>query len=164
MINVQIGDITKVQNTRYIGNAANGRGPLGAGVAGAIRRAGGLEIQNEALSICVNNDVQPGDVYITGAGTLPYTGVIHLCTMKEPGSPSNITIIQKCLESLIEFCHEEGVKTVAIPALGTGIGGVNKNQVAKLYTELLKDSDIEFIVIDIDEDFISFVNMYLSLR
>lgn len=163
MINVQIGDITKVQNTRYICNSANGRGPLGAGVAGAIRRAGGLEIQNEAVSICASTNVQPGDVYITGAGKLPYTGVIHLCTMKEPGSQSNLKVVQKCLNSLIEFCNEEGVKLVALPALGTGIGGINKNQVAKLYVEMLKDSDIKFIVTDIDEDFIGFVNMYLSI-
>jgi len=164
MIKIQTGDITKIENVQYICNAANGRGPMGAGVAGAIRRAGGMDIQTEAMQICTNFDVEPGDIYITKAGTLPYDGVIHLCTMKNPGSPSNINIIKNCLDSLIQFCNEEEIKTVAIPALGTGIGGVNKVQVAELYVNILNKATTEFIVTDIDADFIAYVNMYLSMR
>ena len=165
MLKYYVGDITKIQEVKYICNAANGIGIMGAGVAGAIRRAGGKDIENQAIQQCVINNVQPGDIYITGAGTLPYKEVIHLCTMKYPGSASNIETIEKCLENLINYCKEEGITDIVLPALGTGIGRVHKSLVAKTYVNMFSQiSNITFHILDINADFIMLIDMFATSR
>lgn len=49
----------------YICNAANGTGTMGAGVAGAIRKAGGMEVEADAKRICKQLDPQEGSLYVT---------------------------------------------------------------------------------------------------
>jgi O-acetyl-ADP-ribose deacetylase len=155
MIRAIVGDLTKVEGVEYICNAANGIGPMGGGVAAAIRRAGGRVIEEEAIRICQAQDPQPGDLYVTGAGTLPFHGVIHLVTMKQPAGQTSYAIVRQCLERLITYCREHGIKHVALPALGTGVGGLDKGKVAKLFREMLEPvMDVEFVVVDIDESFI----------
>lgn len=156
MIKAIVGDITKLNNIDYIVNAANGVGPMGSGVAGAIRRAGGEMIQREAFEQCKKLNPQPGDMYLTSAGRLPYKGVIHLVTMKNPGGITSYNIVEKCLNTLISFCKKENIKKVALPALGTGIGRLNKEKVANIYKSILTNEDIEFYVVDIDKEFISY--------
>lgn len=155
MINIQLGDLTRVKDVEYICNAANGVGPMGRGIAGAIHRAGGKSIQDEAFIKCRKNDPQPGEYYTTRAGTLPYKGVIHLVTMKQPGGPTSLLVVEKCLKNLIKYCQIMNINKVALPALATGIGGLNKIDVAKIYKDLLTDIDIEFLVVDIDKEFIN---------
>jgi O-acetyl-ADP-ribose deacetylase (regulator of RNase III) len=165
MLKYNIGDITKVSDVKYICNAANGVGIMGAGVAGAIRRAGGKEIEYQAKQLCVNNNIQPGDIYITDAGTLSYDKIIHLCTMKFPGSPSKLNIIEKCLNNLVEYCIKDGIQDIALSALGTGIGGVYKTRVAQLFVKVLSPiPDITFHVIDIDDDFITLMDIFSIKR
>lgn len=165
MLKYSVEDITKINTVKYICNAANGIGPMGAGVAGAIRRTGGKEIEQEAIQLCASNNIQPGDIYITNAGTLPYNKIIHLCTMKYPGSPSSIYIIEKCLNNLIEYCIKEGIKDIALPALGTGIGGVYKTRVAQLFVKVLSPiPDITFYAVDIDADFITLIDVFSDKR
>ncbi|BBW97820.1 macro domain-containing protein [Geobacillus sp. FSL W8-0032] len=155
MIRAMVGDLTKVEGIEYICNAANGIGPMGGGVAAAIRRAGGRVIEEEAIRICQAQDPQPGDLYVTGAGTLPFRGVIHLVTMKQPAGETSYAIVRQCLERLVAHCREHGIKKVALPALGTGVGGLDKEKVARLFVEVLAPvTDVEFVVVDIDESLI----------
>jgi len=158
VLRAMIGDLTKVEGVEYIGNAANGIGPMGGGVAAAIRRAGGRTIEEEAIRVCQAQDPQPGDLYVTGAGTLPFRGVIHLVTMKQPAGQTSYAIVRQCLERLVAHCREHGIQNVALPALGTGVGGLDKGEVAKLFREVLEPvADVEFMVVDIDESFIRHV-------
>jgi O-acetyl-ADP-ribose deacetylase (regulator of RNase III) len=150
------GDITKLQDVYYICNAANGIGPMGGGVAAAIRRAGGKEIEAEAIKVCKEQNPMPGDLYVTNAGKLPFKKVIHLVTMKEPAGPTSYDIVKTCLEHLVSYCQEHGIDKVALPALGTGVGNLDKTKVADIFKEVLEPvKDIEFIVVDIDEEFIA---------
>lgn len=159
MIKVVNGDITTLQNVSYICNAANGIGPMGGGVAAAIRKAGGREIEEEAISVCKEQNPMPGNLYVTNAGALPFKGIIHLVTMKEPAGKTSYDIVKKCLQHLVLYCQENGIHKVALPALGTGVGKLNKEQVAVIYKEILEPmNDIEFLVVDIDQEFIQSFN------
>lgn len=159
MIKAFRGDLTKVTGVDYIVNAANGLGPMGTGIAGAIRRAGGQVIQDEATLICSKHNYQPGDLYITTAGRLPYKKIIHLVTMKYPGGVTSYEIVEKCLKNLISYCRLMNIKKVALPALGTGVGRLEREKVAKIFKEILGPvEDIEFLVVDIDPLFIYHFN------
>ncbi|MGX1901865.1 macro domain-containing protein [Thermolongibacillus altinsuensis] len=155
VIKIVNGDITKLQDVSYICNAANGIGPMGGGVAAAIRRAGGKEIETEAIKVCKEQNPMPGDLYVTHAGTLPYEGIIHLVTMKEPAGTTSYDIVKTCLQNLVAYCQEHGIQKVVLPALGTGVGKLDKAKVAAIFKEVLEPvKDIEFIVVDIDQEFI----------
>jgi O-acetyl-ADP-ribose deacetylase len=156
MIKAVRGDITKLQDVSYICNAANGIGPMGGGVAAAIRRAGGQEIETEAIKVCKEQNPMPGDLYVTHAGTLPFQNIIHLVTMKEPAGATSYDIVRTCLNNLVAYCQKHGIDKVALPALGTGVGNLDKAKVAAIFKEVLEPvKDIEFIVVDIDEEFIA---------
>jgi O-acetyl-ADP-ribose deacetylase len=155
MIRALVGDITRCEGVEAICNAANATGPMGRGVAGAIRKAGGSVIQKEAAALCKEQDIQPGELYVTGAGSLPYSRVIHLVTMKKPGGFTSYEIVEKCLLSLVAYCEAEGISRVALPALSTGVGGLDPVQVAERFRHILEPHpSICFTVIDINEAFI----------
>lgn len=155
MLKAYEGDITTFHGVEYICNAANGIGPMGAGVAGAIRKAGGAIIEQEATEVCKRLNPQPGTLYVTSAGSLPFKGVIHLVTMKFPGGFTDYDIVSRCLESLKEFCRTYKVSSVALPALGTGVGRLNPVLVAELFKRHLgAPSSTQFWVVDIDKRFI----------
>lgn len=153
-----LGDITKAK-ADVIVNAANGVGPMGGGVAYAIKCAGGKIIEEEAKHICKKTDPQVGDVYVTTAGNLDAKYVFHAVTMKNPAERSNIDIVIKCLKTLVEKARTMNVKTMVIPALATGVGGVSKRDVAVAFREILGNiEDIDITVMDINEDFIKLCN------
>ncbi|MGI6485116.1 MAG: macro domain-containing protein [Tepidanaerobacteraceae bacterium] len=153
-----LGDITQA-DTDVIVNAANGIGPMGGGVAYAIKKAGGKIIEDEAIRVCKRNDPKVGDVYVTTAGNLKAKYVFHAVTMKYPAEPSNVQIVQKCLKSIIQKARELKVKSMVIPALATGVGGVSKKDAAMVFRQILADvKDIEITVMDINEDFINWCN------
>lgn len=164
MIKVHLGDLTKFEGVDYICNAANGIGPMGRGIAGAIKRAGGEEIQRDAYRVCKSQDPQVGDVYTTVAGTLPYKAIIHLVTMKVPGGPTSLEVVVNCLRSLIEYCKNNNIDKVALPALSTGVGGLDKEQVAKIFKAILGTApSIEFNVVDVDTEFINYMKEVVGL-
>ncbi len=154
---VMVGDITQV-TTDVLVNAANGMGPMGGGVALAFRSFGGQVIEEEAIQVCEAFDPQEGDVYVTTAGCLNAKYILHAVTMKKPVQPAKIEVVRTCLVSLLQKCREMNIKSMAIPALGTGVGRLSKKQVAEAFVDILNVvDDIEIIVIDIDETFISLV-------
>ncbi|MFO7152403.1 MAG: macro domain-containing protein [Bacillota bacterium] len=159
---LSVGDITKAE-VDVIVNAANGMGPMGGGVALAIKRAGGKEIEEEAIEVCKKLDPRPGDVYVTSAGALKAKYIFHAVTMKRPAEPSSVEIVRKCLHSLLEKAREMKIKSMALPALATGVGGVPKKDVAKVYKEVLENvEDIEITVMDVSGEFIKYLEEELK--
>lgn len=155
MLHCLVGDLTQVQADVLV-NAANGLGPMGGGVAAALRRAGGQEIEEEAIAVCRREDPQPGDVYVTGAGRLAARYIFHAVTMKRPAEPSSAAVVEKCLYSLLAKAREYGVKSLALPALATGVGGVPKEAVAEIYARVLGAvEDLEITVVDPRGDFVA---------
>jgi len=159
MIKTIVGDITTIECVDYIVNAANGIGPMGRGVAGAIRRAGGKDVEKDAFRVCKKEDPQVGEVYVTTAGKMPYKAVIHVVTMKTPGGPTSYQIVRDGLQNLIIHCRLNGIDKIALPAFGTGVGGLDKKMVAEIFIEELRVlEDILFYVVDPDIEFITYVN------
>jgi O-acetyl-ADP-ribose deacetylase (regulator of RNase III) len=112
------GDITEVSVDAIV-NAANSELVLGAGVAGAIREKGGPSIQAECDEI---GAIEVGDAAVTGAGELDARYVIHAAGMPPSGAATEQSIRSSVRRSL-ELASERGCQSIAIPAIGAGIGG-----------------------------------------
>jgi O-acetyl-ADP-ribose deacetylase (regulator of RNase III) len=113
---IQQGDLTDM-DTDAIVNAANNDLILGAGVAGAIRRKGGEEIQRECDAI---GSIPVGYAAITGGGKLKARFVIHAASM-ELGGITNAEDLRRSTAHAMRIASERQLKTIAFPALGTGI-------------------------------------------
>ncbi len=155
------GDITAME-ADVIVNAANGIGPMGGGVAAALRRAGGKEIEEEAIQICRKEDPREGEVYVTGGGKLKCRYIFHAVTMKQPAQPSSIEIVRECLDALLRKARNMNIRSMVLPALATGVGGVSKDKVAQVYAEILGNvDDIDITVADVSGSFIEILERYL---
>jgi O-acetyl-ADP-ribose deacetylase (regulator of RNase III) len=113
---IQRGDLTEM-DTDAIVNAANNDLILGAGVAGAIRRKGGEEIQRECDAI---GSIPLGYAAITGAGKLKARFVIHAASM-ELGGITTAQNLRGSTAHALRIAAEHNLKSIAFPALGTGI-------------------------------------------
>jgi len=121
------GDITE-QDVDAIVNAANSELVLGAGVAGAIRAKGGPSIQAECNEI---GPIEVGGAALTGAGDLPARFVIHAAGMPPRGEATEESIGSSLRRSL-ELASEKGCTSVAVPAIGAGIGGFSTQRCAEV--------------------------------
>lgn len=115
---IRQGDLTEME-TDAIVNAANNDLILGGGVAGAIRRKGGEEIQGECNAI---GSIPVGYAAITGGGKLKAKYVIHAASM-QLGGPTTAEALRKSTAHALRIAAERGLKTIAFPAVGTGIAG-----------------------------------------
>lgn len=127
------GDITQAEVDAIV-NAANTDLLLGAGVAGAIRRAGGPSIQEECNRI---GAIPLGEAAITGAGHLPAQYVIHAAGMHLGGVVSADSCRRATLNSL-RRAEEKQLKSIAFPAIGTGVGGLEMEACAGIMLAAVK--------------------------
>ena len=124
-IEVQRGDITKIELDALV-NAANNRLWMGGGVAGALKRAGGQEVEAEAVK---KGPIPIGEAVATGAGKLKAKYVIHAAVMGQDLRTDAVKIRQATRNSLLR-ADELGIKSIAFPALGTGVGGFPMDECA----------------------------------
>jgi O-acetyl-ADP-ribose deacetylase (regulator of RNase III) len=121
------GDITEMDVDAIV-NAANNDLVLGAGVAGAIRRKGGEEIQRECNDI---GTIPVGTSAITGGGRLPARWVIHAASMELGGSTTAASLRGSTVHAL-HLARQKGLKCIAFPAIGAGIGGFPPKECAEI--------------------------------
>jgi O-acetyl-ADP-ribose deacetylase (regulator of RNase III) len=121
------GDITACAVDAVV-NAANNHLWMGAGVAGAIKRVGGQEVEDEAIS---RGPIEVGEVAVTGAGGLPARHVIHAAVMGQDLVPTSASI-QTATRNALIAADELSLRSVAFPALGTGVGGFALDLCAEL--------------------------------
>jgi O-acetyl-ADP-ribose deacetylase len=121
------GDITAL-DVDAIANAANDRLWMGAGVAGAIKRTGGAEIEHEAVG---KGPIEVGDAIATSAGALKAKHVIHGAVMGQDLRTSP-ELVARTTRRVLEVADELGVRSVALPAFGTGVGGFPLDECARL--------------------------------
>jgi O-acetyl-ADP-ribose deacetylase len=117
-ITLRQGDLTDA-GVDAIVNAANNDLQLGAGVAGAIRSKGGSEIQRECDLI---GSIPLGEAAITGGGRLKARYVIHAASMQLGGRTTEENLRASTRNSLAR-ARAHGLKSIAFPAIGTGIAG-----------------------------------------
>ncbi len=135
-IEVYLGDITQLELDALV-NAANNHLWMGAGVAGAIKRTGGSEIEAEAVK---KGPIPVGEAVVTGAGRLKAKYIVHAAVMGQDLTTDNEKIRQATRNCLIR-ADEMDIKSLAFPALGTGVGGFSLEECARIMiTEVLRFS------------------------
>ena len=133
-ITIMIGDITKLEVDAII-NPANSQLVMGGGVAGAILRAGGDQIQKQALS---KAPVPIGRAVATTAGKLKAKYVIHAPTMTRPAMPASLEDIEATTKGALACAKQMSLLSLAFPGLGTGVGGLDPQDVANAMVEEIK--------------------------
>jgi O-acetyl-ADP-ribose deacetylase len=133
-ISVVEGDITQLE-VDAIANAANDHLWMGAGVAGAIKRAGGEEIEREAVA---KGPIAVGDAVATGAGRLPARWVIHGAVMGQD-LRTDAHLVQRTTRRCLEIAEEVGAESLALPAFGTGVGGFPLEECARIMVATARD-------------------------
>jgi len=133
-ITVVTGDITKLEADAIV-NAANSQLIMGGGVAGAILRTGGREIQEEANR---KAPVPVGKAVATTAGKLKAKYVIHAPTMEHPAMSTNKQNVRLATKGALECANQLGIKSVAFPGMGTGVGGLNIKEAAEVMVDEIK--------------------------
>ena len=127
------GDIAG-QEVDVIVNAANSELLLGGGVAGAIRRHGGPSIQDECDAY---GPVSVGDAAVTGAGALHARYVIHAASMAL-GGRTTAESLQSSMDATLRIASATSARTIAIPAVGTGIAGFSLDDCARVMAGCVK--------------------------
>lgn len=123
-------DITGLE-VDAIANAANTGLRHGGGVAGAIARAGGPEVQAESDAAA---PIGLGEAVETTAGSMPARWVIHAATM-ELGGHTSAEIIRRATASTLAKADELGARSLALVAFGTGVGGFPLDEAARIEAE-----------------------------
>jgi O-acetyl-ADP-ribose deacetylase len=121
------GDIAAL-DVDAIANAANDRLWMGSGVAGAIKRAGGAEIEQEAVAL---GPIPVGTAVATRGGRLDARYVIHGAVMGQDLRTS-ADLVERATRSCLELADELGCRSLALPAFGTGVGGFPLADCARL--------------------------------
>lgn len=121
------GDITEMDVDAIV-NAANSDLILGGGVAGAIRRKGGAKVGEECEHI---GKIPVGEAAITTGGNLKARYVIHAASMTL-GWPTTAEALRASTRNSLLRAEEKGLKSIAFPAVGTGIAGFPLDQCARI--------------------------------
>jgi O-acetyl-ADP-ribose deacetylase (regulator of RNase III) len=114
------GDITSQEDVDAVVNAANAQLGPGGGVAGAIHRAAGPDLAEEARPL---GPIQPGEAVITGAHGLPNRYVVHTLGPVYGRDRPEAELLANCYRNSLALAEENGVESIAFPAISTGIFG-----------------------------------------
>jgi O-acetyl-ADP-ribose deacetylase (regulator of RNase III) len=132
---VKVGDITK-ETVDAVVNAANGSLMGGGGVDGAIHRAGGPEILKECKEIRraqYPDGLPTGQAVITTAGKMAAKHVIHTVgPVYGRGGKDKAELLAACYRNSLSLAAEKGLKSIAFPAISTGIYGYPLDEAAKV--------------------------------
>src|SRR5499427_5630240 len=125
---IQQGDLTEMDVDAIV-NAANNDLILGGGVAGAIRRKGGDEIQRECDDF---GSIPVGYAAITGGGKLKARYVIHAASMSLSGVRTTAKTLRTSTAHSLRLAAERNLRTIAFPAVGTGVSGFPMQECAHI--------------------------------
>jgi O-acetyl-ADP-ribose deacetylase (regulator of RNase III) len=153
-VKVRQGDLTALFVDAII-NPANPEGEMAAGIAGAIKRAGGDQIEKEAVS---KAPITPGQAISTGAGSLPNLYVIHAPTIDRAEAQSSPEKVGSAFSAALSLAGELKCETLAATGMGTGTGGVAPEESAEAMLGAITAHDAktvsDIILIDRDEEMV----------
>ena len=133
-IHIAKADITEMAVDAIV-NPANSLGIMGGGVAGALSRKGGPSIQREAMSLA---PIAVGAAVVTTAGRLWAKYIIHAPTMEEPGTKVGVENARRAARAALIAAALRGFDVIAIPGLGTGLGGLDPAEAARAMVDELR--------------------------
>lgn len=123
------GDITRQEDVEAVVNAANAELRIGGGVAGAIHRAAGPGLERETRHLA---PIRPGQAVITGAHGLPNDRIIHcLGPVWGQDQPAD-ELLAACYRNALSLADDEGLRSVAFPAISTGAFGYPMSEAAEV--------------------------------
>ncbi|MET0515432.1 MAG: macro domain-containing protein [Nitrospiraceae bacterium] len=134
LISVIQGSILEVE-TDVIVNAANSHGIMGGGVAGVIKRVAGQSVEDEARQ---QAPIMIGEAALTSGGKTKFKSIIHAPTMAEPAMripPQNVAMATK---AALKLADERAFQSIAMPGMGTGVGGVLHGDAASLMVKEIR--------------------------
>ena len=123
------GDITAQEDVAAIVNAANAELRSGGGVAGAIHRAAGPGLEEEARPLA---PIRPGQAVITGGHDLPNRYVIHTLGPVYGQDRPEAELLADCYRHSLALAEEHGIDSVAFPAISTGVFGYPVEEAARV--------------------------------
>jgi O-acetyl-ADP-ribose deacetylase (regulator of RNase III) len=130
------GDIAALE-VDAIANAANDALWMGAGVAGALKRAGGEQIEREAMA---QGPIPVGEAIATTGGRLQARWVIHGAVMGQDLRTSG-ELVERTTRSVLDVAEELGAHSLAVPAFGTGVGGFPLEDCARVMVRAVREHE-----------------------
>ncbi|MGQ9759083.1 MAG: macro domain-containing protein [Candidatus Methanomethylicaceae archaeon] len=127
-IRVIKADITTCEADALV-NPANSLMKMGGGVAGALKRSAGIEVEEEATR---HAPVPIGRAIATSAGRLKSKYIIHAPTMEKPAMHTTKDKVFLATLAALNVAESLKIKSIAIPAMGAGVGGLPLDDVAKM--------------------------------
>jgi len=149
------GNIVEQDDVDAIVNAANAQLRTGGGVAGAIHRAAGPGLTEETRPLA---PIQPGEAVITSGHNLPNEHVIHVLGPVYGRDEPSDELLQAGYENALQRAEENGVTSVAFPAISTGAFGYPLDEAARIALQMVLDAApglesvnrIRFVLFDTD--------------
>ena len=123
------GDITAQDDVAAVVNAANAGLRSGGGVAGAIHRAAGPGLEEEARPLA---PIEPGEAVITGGHDLPNRHVIHTLGPVYGQDRPEAELLANCYRNSLALAEENGIDSIAFPAISTGVFGFPVEEAAEV--------------------------------
>lgn len=123
------GDIANQKDMQAVVNAANAQLKIGGGVAGAIHRAAGPQLEQETRPLA---PIKPGEAVITKGCNLPNEYVIHCLGPVYGRDKPEDQILSKCYEKALELAEEHGIERIAFPSISTGAFGYPMQDAARV--------------------------------
>jgi O-acetyl-ADP-ribose deacetylase (regulator of RNase III) len=151
-IHLAKSDITAMAVDAVV-NPANSLGIMGGGVAAALSRKGGPTVQREAMSLA---PIAVGAAVVTNGGQLWAKHVIHAPTMEQPGTKIGVENVRRATRAALLAAARHGFEVIAIPGMGTGLGGVDPADAARAMVDELRahrqPKPATVYLIDIDDE------------
>jgi O-acetyl-ADP-ribose deacetylase (regulator of RNase III) len=155
-IEIRRGDLAE-QTADAICNPANSFMFMGGGAAGALKRAGGEEIEREALK---HAPLPVGKAVATTAGNLQARWVVHAPTMERPAMWTTGEKVYQATKAALECAEAVGAKSMVLPGMGTGVGMVSCENAARAMVKAIKEFSCsakslrEIFLYDLDDEMV----------
>ena len=128
-------DLTRQQVDAVV-NAANEHLQHGGGLAGAMVRAGGWEIQEESDRwVAEHGPLFPGVAAVTGAGRMPARFVVHVAGPRYRAGQDNEGLLRSAVRAALEAAAARECHTLAMPAISAGIFGYPLAEAARVIAD-----------------------------
>jgi O-acetyl-ADP-ribose deacetylase (regulator of RNase III) len=161
-IHLAKSDITEMAVDAIV-SPANSLGIMGGGVAAALARKGGPSIQREAMSLA---PIAVGAAVVTTAGRLWAKNIIHVPTMEEPGLKVSVEDVRRATRAALLAASQRAFQVIAIPGLGTGLGGADPADAARAMVNELrahKQSNPATVwLVDLNDDVLAYLEETLQ--
>lgn len=121
-------------DVQAIVNPANSFGYMGGGLAAELKDVCGQEVEDEVVHVA---PIPIGHAVLTSGGARRDFVIIHSPTMEQPAGYTDVDIVRQATQAALECAEENNIQSIAFPGMGTGIGELPKEDVAKTMLTVL---------------------------